>query len=188
MSKNTIGTKIRGLRKNKGLTQKELGEIIGVSRTTINKYEGGYFTPSSRHIKSICKALECEEGYLCEVENDILDKSFIDDKIFDYLLESAIKIRYPEVDINSYEFGAYKRNIERAFKFIDDNLKGHMLTGLNPEDIEDEYTEEELIELSNECRDMDEEAFRLYKEQYSKETIEINESDYEVTITVIEEN
>ena len=37
---------VRSLRKSKGLTQEQLGEIIGVSRQTINAIEKEKFDPS----------------------------------------------------------------------------------------------------------------------------------------------
>ena len=37
----TTGEKIRELRKRLGLTQEELGDMIGVKKAAINKYEKG---------------------------------------------------------------------------------------------------------------------------------------------------
>ncbi|MEZ0611968.1 helix-turn-helix domain-containing protein [Fibrella sp. WM1] len=39
--KAKVGALIREARKQKGLTQKELGEILGLSQSTIGEYEGG---------------------------------------------------------------------------------------------------------------------------------------------------
>ena len=39
-------TKIKELRESRGLTQKELGEKVGVSRQAINAIETGKFDPS----------------------------------------------------------------------------------------------------------------------------------------------
>lgn len=41
MTQNNIGTFIQLSRKTKGLTQKELGDEIGVSDKTISKWENG---------------------------------------------------------------------------------------------------------------------------------------------------
>ena len=41
MRANSIGEFIQLLRKEKGLTQKELAEIIGMSDKTISKWENG---------------------------------------------------------------------------------------------------------------------------------------------------
>jgi putative transcriptional regulator len=38
--------KVRALREERGLTQKELGELVGVSRQAINAIETGKFDPS----------------------------------------------------------------------------------------------------------------------------------------------
>ena len=49
-----IGDRIKQLRKKRGMTQKELGEALGVDRSSIGKYETG--TPPSSEI--ILKAAE----------------------------------------------------------------------------------------------------------------------------------
>ena len=38
--------KVKSLRESRGLTQKELGEIVGVSRQAINAVETGKYDPS----------------------------------------------------------------------------------------------------------------------------------------------
>lgn len=37
----TVGDRIRQLRKEKGLTQEELGELLGVKKAAVQKYESG---------------------------------------------------------------------------------------------------------------------------------------------------
>lgn len=41
LSDSTMGERIRELRKEKGVTQEELGKLIGVQRSAIRKYESG---------------------------------------------------------------------------------------------------------------------------------------------------
>jgi len=41
-----VQNKVRELREKRGLTQKELGEYVGVSRQAINAIETGKFDPS----------------------------------------------------------------------------------------------------------------------------------------------
>ncbi|MCK1228263.1 XRE family transcriptional regulator [Streptococcus uberis] len=52
-----VGSKIRELRKSKGLTQKELAEKIGLGDTTIANYEKGFRTPKRNKIFKIAEVL-----------------------------------------------------------------------------------------------------------------------------------
>ena len=47
--------KLQELRKNKGLTQEELAQILYVSRTAISKWESGCGFPNIESLKSISK-------------------------------------------------------------------------------------------------------------------------------------
>ena len=53
-----IGERIKGLRLELGITQKELGEKIGVEKSTINKYELGKIAIPYKKIEKIAAALE----------------------------------------------------------------------------------------------------------------------------------
>ena len=48
-----IGERIKSLRKDSGLTQKQLGEKIGISEFSVRKYESGDRTPSTTTLKVI---------------------------------------------------------------------------------------------------------------------------------------
>ncbi len=52
-----IGEKIRKAREAKGLTQAQLGELIGVSKVAICRYEIETLDPPSRVLKAIAEAL-----------------------------------------------------------------------------------------------------------------------------------
>ena len=43
----TLHTRLRVVREERGLTQAQLAELIGVSRKTINTVENGIFVPST---------------------------------------------------------------------------------------------------------------------------------------------
>lgn len=171
MSRNIIGLRIKELRKQKGLTQKQLSEKIGVSRTTINKYENGYFTPSHKQLKSLCMILECEEAFLCEVDESTVDNMFIKDKIFDYLVEQAVKFRYP--DVNEYTLNSYKLHIEDAFTWIDTNLVGMVLLDTGLEDIDppdyDDLSEDDIAEAFRLSAEIDRE---LIEEENNSKSLE----------------
>lgn len=53
----SIGANIRRFRKAKGLTQKQLAELINVSTITIQRYEAEKFKPKTEHLESIAKCL-----------------------------------------------------------------------------------------------------------------------------------
>jgi len=54
-----IGERIKILRKNKGLTQKELSEKVGVTEQAVSKWERGKSYPSIDVIQSITRILDC---------------------------------------------------------------------------------------------------------------------------------
>jgi len=54
----SIGDNIRMARKQKGITQKVLGEMIGVSNTYLSDIEIGRTNPSIKTLKKIADGLE----------------------------------------------------------------------------------------------------------------------------------
>lgn len=54
----TIGDNIRKYRKMKNLTQKELGDLVGISNTYLSDMEIGRTNPSIKTLKRIAKGLE----------------------------------------------------------------------------------------------------------------------------------
>jgi transcriptional regulator with XRE-family HTH domain len=46
----TIGTRIKALRKEKSLSQQEVADLLGVQRPTYSKIEGGQIIPTVKHI------------------------------------------------------------------------------------------------------------------------------------------
>lgn len=61
---NIFGTRLKELRKSKGYGQKELGALIGVSDSSIRKYESGDRTPSPDAIRILANHLEVTTDYL----------------------------------------------------------------------------------------------------------------------------
>lgn len=59
-----IGEIIKANRKAEGLTQAELAELVGVSQSTIGKYETGDNEPSFEMVEKIAKALKVRGGIL----------------------------------------------------------------------------------------------------------------------------
>jgi transcriptional regulator with XRE-family HTH domain len=69
-----IGETIAMLRKQQGLSQKELAQMTGISANALCYIEKGYSFPSKDNIKAICHSLDIPVGYL-------LLKSLTDDDI-----------------------------------------------------------------------------------------------------------
>lgn len=63
----TVGDKIKFLRKSKGLTQTELGEIVGVKKNAVSKWECGRVEdiPTST-IKALATIFEVKPSYLID--------------------------------------------------------------------------------------------------------------------------
>ncbi len=60
-----MGVRIKNRRKDIGMTQEELGKIVGVTKATINKYETGVVINMKRPvIEKIAEALDVAPGYL----------------------------------------------------------------------------------------------------------------------------
>lgn len=64
-----IGERIKKYRKEKKLTQKQLGELIGVSATNITKYEKGDLKISADMISRIANALEVTSSDIIDIDN-----------------------------------------------------------------------------------------------------------------------
>lgn len=50
-----IGQRIRKHRMNKGLTQEELGDLLGVQKSAVQKYENGSISLKGETIKKLCE-------------------------------------------------------------------------------------------------------------------------------------
>ena len=60
----TVGQKIKMLRKEKGITQKELAEITRIAEITIRQYEAGKYIPKTKNLTKIAHALDSTIGEL----------------------------------------------------------------------------------------------------------------------------
>jgi transcriptional regulator with XRE-family HTH domain len=85
-----IGTAIKILRKEKGLGQKQLAEMCGISVNALSQIEINATFPQKSTIKKICEALQIPVSYLLFFS--ISDEDIPDDKkIVFKSLNSAIK-------------------------------------------------------------------------------------------------
>ena len=68
-----VGENIKFFRKQKGLTQKELGEIIHMSPNSIQRYELGHRDPQNKTLEVIAKALGVSMADLLGIEKKVYD-------------------------------------------------------------------------------------------------------------------
>lgn len=64
----SIGEQIKKARQDKGYTQQELADMLGVAKNTVTGYERGNRAPDALKIKAIAKALGVTGNWLMECE------------------------------------------------------------------------------------------------------------------------
>lgn len=64
----SIGEKIKKCRKQKGLTQLEMSEILGITKSVFSKYEKDYVEPNLKNFATICKTLNLSADELLELK------------------------------------------------------------------------------------------------------------------------
>jgi len=62
----TLGEKIRNRRQELNLTLDDLGKVLGVQRSAINKYEKGIVDPKVSQIRALASALDLPILYLLD--------------------------------------------------------------------------------------------------------------------------
>lgn len=68
-----IGARIRKYREDRGLSQKELAEKIGISNGRLSNWEQGINRPNADIIAVICKALDVSASELLDVRLSVDD-------------------------------------------------------------------------------------------------------------------
>ena len=71
ISINTIGDRIKEIRKAAGKTQQSFADVIGLKRNTIANYEIGQIQPSDRTIADICREFNISEHWLRTGEGEM---------------------------------------------------------------------------------------------------------------------
>jgi len=105
MNQEKIGNFIKEQRNEKGLTQVELAEKLGVSNRTISKWENGKCLPDYSILKDLCKELDISI-------NELLSGERLTEKNYREKLEENI--------VGTIDYNNKKRNkrIKRAIIFI----------------------------------------------------------------------
>ena len=66
MDQIKIGKFIAALRKEKGLTQEQLGEKLGVTNKTISRWENGNYMPDVEMLSLLSKRIRCQHQRTCK--------------------------------------------------------------------------------------------------------------------------
>lgn len=65
--------RLREARKSKGLTQKDVAELIGVATSTYTGYEIGNSEPYMSTVKKLIDALDIDANFLFQDESDLIE-------------------------------------------------------------------------------------------------------------------
>lgn len=120
----TIGDNIKQFRKDKGLSQKELGKKIGLSQQMIAQYESNKREPKLQTLIKIATALEIPIFYLLSNCSDVV----LDEKDLKFLRENnnSIEIRTKSSDFEE-SFLNYLTSIGLNIDIYDDPSNFDML-------------------------------------------------------------
>lgn len=90
------GTKIKELRKARKMTQEELGELLGVKKAAVQKYEKGEIVNLKvSTIKRLCEIFEITPGQLIFPDAEEMDKKYNSKKLcFEVKLIEEIETAY----------------------------------------------------------------------------------------------
>ena len=117
------GSRLKDLRKRRGLTQKELGNMVNVTKTSISCYENGSRIPNMETFIELIKIFDVSPNYLLSV--DEYEKIYNDDANY------MISCTYDDYEIlrlmkkNNKVYDMLKKNTKDVIKFLEDNYKNY---------------------------------------------------------------
>lgn len=117
----TLGDKLSKLRKSKNYTQEQLGELLGVSRQAISKWESDIAYPEVSKLIQISELYDCSIDYLVKDSDNANEKSEIPDS-------KSITLNLNKI---SYEKKSKKRLFKLPLWHIGKNATGIIAIGLN---------------------------------------------------------
>ena len=84
--------KIKNLRKEKGLKQKDIAKILGVSETCYAGYEQGYREPDFKTLKKLVIIFDISADYLLGLEDETGAKTYINNSFNNFNNNGNFKI------------------------------------------------------------------------------------------------
>ena len=103
-----LGNKIKEYRKARNLSIQDLGDIIGKSKTTVNRYETGEIIPDIITVMEICNTLGIDLNDICDkdvhsLEKDVYNNPFDSDLLYLYYISiNGVVISSIEIKKNKY--------------------------------------------------------------------------------------
>ena len=85
----TFGTRLKELRNESGLKQVELGEVIGVDKNTVYRWETGEYRPSEENALLIAHYFNVPYAYLMGVTDDRTERVLSDEEAAEEEASSA---------------------------------------------------------------------------------------------------
>lgn len=130
-----FGKKLKEARLNAGLTQKELGQLIGKDKVLICKFEGGVCLPNEKDLAIICEKLNTNPFELnfpivatskTRVATSNKSKSSINTYKLSVLLNKSEFSKLTKENLKSAGFNNLKEFINVAYSQLEKNLKNNM--------------------------------------------------------------
>lgn len=103
-----IKDKIKALRRTRGISQKELSQIIGVTKTTVSNWETGFAEPNGKALMKLSEFFDVAPDYLVGLptaEEIPAEKIDLKVELIDRILE------------------ADEKTVDRLFKYLEVILK-----------------------------------------------------------------
>lgn len=89
-----FGKKVKLLRKERGLTQKQLADMVGVAVSAISAYEAGNRYPTYSGLVSLARIFHVSTDYLLGIENTrIVDVSGLNENEIDVIVHMVNVLR-----------------------------------------------------------------------------------------------
>ena len=140
----TVGERIKKIREQKGIKQKDLAEKLGISYVMLSQYERGVRTPKYKTVDKIALALDVTPLYLMYGD----ESTIIDTKIIDVINQSKedvdqitkkIKTVINSFDVNEIEYKITKQTEYHNY-ILEIEVKWNKLTfTLDTDDLVDIY-------------------------------------------------
>ncbi len=126
MPVNNNNDKIKKLRYELGLSQREFAIKLNMNINTINSYEHSLCNPSVKALLKICKTFNLDDDYFIFNKSDPENKKTIGEKIIDlriskglYINELAKLMNIGENTLRYYEGNSIKPSLERLEKLCE---------------------------------------------------------------------